>query len=234
MKYIKRFFNGWNWFEIIFLALLLIVPAVATIIFESSIIDCLSTTLYLFWALLVAKGESYAHIIGIPAIFLYAYVSYNAKFYGEVVITLLVLLPLTVGSFFAWLRNKDKDAKNTVIVANANKKEMLAVACSQLIMGIGYYFILQAFKTDFLLVSTFSVMTGVFATYLIMRRNQFSFPAYIINDMVLIILWSYLVLGGQFEYISILLMPIMMLISDTYGAWNWAMLKKSQKREINK
>jgi len=232
VKRIKGFFKGWNAFEVVFLCLILITPALLTIVFESSIVECLSTTLYLFWCLLGAKGKSYTHIIGIPAIFLYAYVAYNANYYGEVIITFFVLLPLIIVSLYAWLKNKTSDAH--VVVAKPNTKEMIIVACSQIAMGVGYYFLLRAFNTDFLLVSTISIMTSVFATYLIMRRNQFSFPAYIINDIVLIILWGYLCFGGAWEYIPILLMPVMLLINDVYGTINWARLRKQQGRSNKK
>jgi len=230
MKRLKQFFAGWNWFEKTFFVAVLILPAVFSVVFESSVVGWLSTTLYLLWAFLCARGKSYAHIIGIPAIFIYAYVSYTANYYGEVLITFFVMLPLIVISLFAWLGNKRADSRqgSYIVVSIPNKKEMAIAAASQFIMGVGYYFLLRAFNTDFLIVSTISIMTSVFATYLTMRRNQHTFVAYLVNDVVLIILWAYVVVGGQMEFIPILLMPIMLLANDIYGIFNWARLRKSQ------
>lgn len=231
MKPVKEFFKGWNLFEKAYLLAVLVLPAAFTIGFKSTIVGCLSTTLYLFWCLLLAKGKSYAHVIGIFAVFLYAYVSYTVKYYGEVIITFAVMLPLIVFGLISWLRNKRYDEKegSVVIVANVSKKEMLLAALSQIVMGAGYYYLLKAFDTAFLIVSTFSIMTSVFATFLIARRNQYAFWAYILNDVVLIILWGYLVFTGNPDYAPILLMPVMLLINDIYGMINWERLKNTQE-----
>lgn len=226
MRRAKQFFLGWNLFEKNYFVAVLILPIVLSIIFKSTAFECLAVILNLVWALLVAKGKSFAHIIGLPATLCYAYVAYNVAYYGEVVITFCVMLPLIFISLFAWLKNKTTDAN--VVVANPNKTEMLVAASSQMILGFVYYFVLRSFATEFLLVSTFSIMTNVFATYLTMRRNQYSFLAYIVNDIALIVLWGYLVFSDSLGYISMLLLPVMLLVNDFYGTLNWARLRKTQ------
>lgn len=230
LKQVKRFFKGWNRFEKAFLLALLVLPAVFTLVFHGTLIGCLSTTLYLFWCLYLAKGKHYANIIGIVALLLYAYVSYTVHYYGEVIISLVIFLPLIVYGLISWLRNKryDEDKGNVVVVAHTNKKEVLIAVLSQLVMGIGYYFLLKAFGTAFLPVSTLSIMASAVATFMLARRNQYSFIVYVINDTVLVVLWGYMVVSGNLEYLQILLMPAMLLISDTYAVMNWSKLKKSQ------
>lgn len=231
MRHPKQFFAGWNLFEKTYLTAILILPTLFAVVFESTVVECFAVILNLIWALLVAKGKSFAHIIGLPATLCYAYVAYSVAYYGEVVITFCVMLPLIFISLFAWLKNKTTDAH--VVVSRPNKTEMSVAASSQILMGFAYYFVLQAFGTEFLLVSTFSIMTNVFATYLTMRRNQYSFLAYIINDIVLIVLWGYQVFGDSLGYIPMLLMPVMLLVNDVYGTLNWSKLRKSQMKRTH-
>jgi nicotinamide mononucleotide transporter PnuC len=235
MNPIKKFFKGWNIFEICFLAAILILPAVFAIVFKSPIWNCLSTIFYLIWALLVAKGKSYAHIVGIFAELLYAWVSFSAKYYGEVIITFAVSSPLIVYGLWTWIKHKRHDEKqgSVVVVAKTNVKEIFIIALSQIIMGVGYYFLLRAFNTDFLIVSTLSIMTSVFGTILIARRNEYALFIFILNDIVLVVLWGVLVIGGNLGYMPVLLMPVMLFINDAYGVYNWRKLKRAQDKHLH-
>lgn len=208
-------------------------PIVSTIVFRSSIWELLSTILYLIWCLLVAKGKSFAPIVGIPAVLLYAFVSFQAKYYGEVIITAAVLIPLMIVSIISWIKNKRMDEKHGSVVVFEKTRwiEMAIVGASQLLLGFGYYFLLKAFDTEFLIVSTFSIMTSVFGTILITRRNQFAPLIFVMNDIILVILWGSLVIGGQLNYISVLIMPLMLLINDIYSTFNWGKLKKTQEEK---
>ena len=66
-----------------------------------------------------------------------------------------------------------------------------------------------------------SQFIGVMANYLIVRRNKYSFLFYIINDLILVILWGIPVLKGDFTLIPILIDPILLLVNDSYGWKNW-------------
>ena len=236
MNLIRKSFKGWNRFELAFLSALLVLPATATLVFKGTLIGCLSTTLYLFWCLFLAKGKHYANAIGILALALYAYVSFTVNYYGEVIISLAIFLPLIIYGLISWLKNKryDENRGNVVVVANTNKKEVLIAALSQVFMGVGYYYLLKAFDTAFLSISTLSIMVSALATFMLARRNQYSFLVYVLNDVVLVILWGYMATTVSLEYIQILLMPAMLLVNDTYATINWTRLKNTQKTGYEK
>ena len=54
---------------------------------------------------------------------------------------------------------------------------------------------------------------------------------YIANDLIIITLWLIPVLNGQTELVSVLVGPILLLINDIYGSYNWNRLKKQQKEK---
>ena len=99
-----------------------------------------------------------------------------------------------------------------------------------MLFGI-YYFILKAFNTDLLVISTMSVVTSVLASYFEARRSELSLFCYIANDLVIITLWLIPIISGQIELISVLVGPILLLINDIYGSYNWRRLKKQQKEK---
>ena len=66
------------------------------------------------------------------------------------------------------------------------------------------------------------------------KNSQFiplAAEAGIINDIILIVLWSVPVVQGSLSIIPVLLCPILLLINDIYGVYNWKRIK--QKQTIN-
>lgn len=219
--------KDWTKFEKIFLVLGTVIACLLTFIFKGTLIDLSYSLLYFWTALLLAKGKYACYIIGVISTFFYAYVSYSNSYYGEVIIAMCCTLPLMIIGLINWLKHQDNT--NTVIIKEITKKELILVLLSQIVMFFGYYYLLKAFNTNNLLVSTFSVMASVIATYLTARRCEYGFIGYIINDLILIILWSIPVINGELNIIPVLICPVLLLINDIYGVYNWKRIKNNQK-----
>ena len=223
-------FKGWTIFEKLFLFLGTIFAFLLTFLFKGTWIDLGYTLLYFWTALLLAKGKYACYIIGIISTFFYAYVSYSNSYYGEVIIAMLCTLPLMVIGLINWLRHQD-DTK-TVIIKEITKKELIVVLLSQVVMFLGYYYLLKIFNTNNLLVSTFSIVASIIATYLTARRSEYGFIGFIINDLILIVLWSIPIINGESNLIPVLLCPVLLLINDIYGVYNWKRIKNKQKISV--
>lgn len=230
MNLVKKFFKGWNLFECVFVGLSWIVPITLGIIFESSALEVFSTSISLTSALLIAKGKIDGYFVGLAGIVAFSIVCFQTKIYGEVIVQLAIYLPVTVFGIYSWAKNKhnDKDKGSVVKVGYLGIKEILLVIVSQLIMAVGYYFMLKYFGTEYLLVSTFSVTIQVAATYMLARRSQFGSGPYVLGDIAQIVLWSMVVAGGNTNAIAVLVMPCMYLINDVYGFFEWRRLRKNQ------
>ena len=63
------------------------------------------------------------------------------------------------------------------------------------------------------------------------NKFELSLFCYVANDIVIIILWLIPILNGHIELISVLVGPILLLINDIYGSYNWRKLKKHQKEK---
>jgi len=187
----------------------------SSIFFNGTVIDTLYTSLYLITALLTSKGKVECYFVG---------------FYGELIVTIFLTFPIMIIGIISWLRHQDKE-EDTVIISSLSKKEITMVLLSQFILYWIYYFILKAFNTDLLVISTISIVTSVLATYFEARRSELSLICYVANDLVIIALWLIPILKGQTELISVLVGPILLLINDIYGTYNWNRLKKKQKEK---
>ena len=227
---VKKYFEDWNKFEKSFLICGLLTSIISSIIFNGTVIDTLYTSLYLITALLMSKGKVECYFVGFVSVFFYGIVSYNQGYYRELIITAFLTFPIMIIGIISWLRHQDKE-EDTVIISSLSKKEITIALLSQLVLFWIYYFILKAFNTDLLVISTMSVVTSVLASYFEARRSELSLFCYIANDLVIITLWLIPIISGQIELISVLVGPILLLINDIYGSYNWRRLKKQQKEK---
>lgn len=227
---IKKYFKDWNKFELSFLICGLLTSIMSAIIFNGTIINTLYTSLYLITALLMSKGKVECYFVGFVSVFFYGIVSYNQGYYGELIITVFLTFPIMIIGIISWLRHQDKD-EDTVIISSLSKKEITIALFSQLVLFWIYYFLLKAFNTELLVISSISIVTSVLASYFEARRSELSLFCYVANDIVIITLWLIPIVNGQIELISVLVGPILLLINDIYGSYNWRKLKKQQKEK---
>jgi len=230
MSVIKKYFEDWNKFELAFLIGGLLASILSSILFNGTVIDTLYTSLYLITAILMSKGKVESYFVGFFSVFFYGIVSYNQGYYGELIITIFLTFPLMIIGIISWLRNQDKE-DDTVIISSLSKKEIIIVLLSQLILFGVYYCVLKIFNTKLLVISSLSIVTSVLASYFQARRSELALFCYIANDFVIITLWLIPIISGQTELISVLVGPILLLINDIYGSYNWKRLKKQQKEK---
>lgn len=216
----NKILQDWNKFEktLLFSSIVLIIAS--GFISKSEILTIITSLFMIVCALTQAKGKVISQFIGVIAIILYAVVAFKNQYYGEVIIDIAVLLPMYLIGIYSWLTNKNEDT-NTVNQNSLAKKEWIILGILDvLLFGILYY-ILKYFNTNQLIVSTLSMLASLMANYLIVRRNKYSFLFYIVNDLILVILWGIPVLQGDFTLIPILIDPVLLLINDSYGWKNW-------------
>lgn len=228
MQYIYNYFKDWNLFEKLYLFIGIVVGILTSIIFNGTIIDSLYTVTYLTTAILMSKGKVESYFIGIISVFFYGIVSYNQGYYGELLITIFLTFPMMIIGIISWLKHQDKD-EDVVIISSLSKKEIVFAFSSQLILFWVYYFLLKAFNTDLLMISSLSIVTSVLATYFEARRSELSLFCYVANDLILITLWMIPIINGDTSLISVLIGPMLLLVNDIYGSYNWKRLKDIQK-----
>ena len=226
----KNFFKDWTKLEKILLFGSIILVSLVGIIFKSDILITTCSIVGIITVLLLAKGKNLGQIFGLLITALYSIVSFKNRYYGEVIIYLFIMLPMYIIGIVSWIRHQNKDT-NTVEVNEIKTKEWIIVLFSSIICFIGIYFLLKAFNTNQLFLSSVSVIDSLFAIYLGIRRSKYSFYFYIVNDLILILLWGIPVITGTIILIPMVFNPLINLINDSYGIYNWKKLEKIQNNK---
>ncbi len=223
----KEYFKDWSKFEIALITVSIVSIIVSGVIFKSWIIVTISSIISVITALLQAKGKVESQFFALVECLIYAIVSYFNKYYGEVMLSLIFTLPMTIVAIISWIRHKNEKT-DTVKVNEVKLKEWIILAFMSVFVFIGAYYLLKYFNTSELLVSTISIIASLLAVYLIARRSKYCFIFYLLNDIILIILWGLPVISGELLLIPMLINPLTLFINDAYGSFNWNKMEKEQ------
>lgn len=177
--------------------------------------------------ILNAKGNVWGQILTVVFSVLYGIISYSNAYYGEMITYLGMTAPIAVVSVISWMKNPAKEGVNEVKVNNLSKKEYIILMLVGIIITIIFYYILEAFNTSALYISTISVFTSFISSYLTLRRSEYYALGYASNDIVLIILWI-IAMQNNSQYISLVICFGVFFINDIYGYFSWQRMKKLQ------
>lgn len=216
-----------NLFEKLYVIFGLLITYVIAYLTKTSIISTVCSTCSIFNAVLMAKGCIWSYFFALVESITYIILSFNLRYYSEVVVNLFGLLPLTIYGLISWLKNQNEKT-NAVNINTLSKKEVIIVIMSQVIMSFGYYQLLKYFNNDMLIVSTINLAFTILGVYFASRSSIMTYVIYIINCITKSLLWIAPILNGNFESITVFISCLLYLVCDVYGLYNWTRLKKIQ------
>ena len=177
-----------------------------------------------------AKGNPFGQVLMIIFCIMYGIIAYSCDYYGEVLTYVFMTGPMAIFALISWLRNPFKGNRAEVKVNRIGIKETLLMFAVSVPVTVAFYYILAAFGTANLLISSLSVTTSFLAVYLTARRSPFYALAYAANDVVLIVLWVLASIENP-EYVSTVACFGVFLANDIYGFISWRRMEKRQSAE---
>ena len=176
----------------------------------------------------LAKGNVIGQFLIIAFSILYGIVSWEFRYYGELVTYVFMSLPSAVVACVTWLRNPSKKGNSEVAVAPLTKKKLFLLFTLTVLATILFYFILAYFNTANLILSTVSVATSFLAASLTILRSPYYALAYAANDVVLIGLWVYASIA-IISYLPMVFCFLTFLVNDLYGFFSWRKMEQRQR-----
>ncbi|MBE5793411.1 MAG: nicotinamide mononucleotide transporter [Clostridiales bacterium] len=178
-----------------------------------------------------AKGNPVGQALMVLFSLMYGMISYQERYYGEMITYLGMTMPMAVAALVAWLRNPFGENKSEVAVNRISRGEIIFACLLTCMVTVLFYFILKTFDTSYLLISSLSVTTSFLAVYLTWRRSPFFAVAYAANDLVLILLWCLAALD-DLSCISVVVCFVAFFANDIYGFVNWRRMAKRQAEQM--
>ena len=167
-----------------------------------------------------AKGNVWAQFLMIIFCILYGIISFRFHYFG-------VTVPMAGWSAITWLRSTSEENENEVAIRALNKKHIIGLTISTVIVTGIFYYILAWLDTPNIMFSTLSIVTSFIAASLTMLRSSYYAVGYAANDIVLIVLWVLASLENP-AYIPVVVNFAIFLLNDMYGFVSW------KKRELER
>ncbi|MGN1116527.1 MAG: nicotinamide riboside transporter PnuC [Candidatus Ornithomonoglobus sp.] len=166
-----------------------------------------------------AKGNVWAQILMIVFSILYGIISWQFRYWGEMITYLGMTMPMAIWSTVTWIKNPAKNGKEVAIQRLA-KKHIAGIVFFGAIATVVFYYILRALDTPNIVLSTISITTSFIAASLTMLRTSYYALGYAANDLVLIILWGLASIDNP-AYIPVVVNFVIFFLNDMYGFISW-------------
>jgi nicotinamide mononucleotide transporter PnuC len=175
----------------------------------------------------IAKGNVWGQVFSVLFGTLYSITAIKYRYYSEIITYLGMTAPIGLFSIFSWLKNPYKRGENVVKIRRLTLKEFMITFSLTIVVTVVFYFILKALGTKNLIVSTVSITMSFLASILMLRRISYYAIVFMLNDVVLIILWI-LACFDDLTYLSMVACFFMFLFNDLYAFVHWKIREKQQ------
>ena len=223
--------SKWNLFEILLLSISVVV-IVGCFIFsaDKNYLSLASSILGVVTVVFTSKGLFLAPVLSVVYSVIYTIISMGQRYYGEAIIYLFIMIPMQVITIVGWFKNKKQDS-DVVEVGKVSRKEYMILGGVTIAMTFAFYFLLKWLDTAELVVSTISLVTSALATYLVFRRCSYYALFYVLNDIILIILWTIAMVSQGTAFLPVVVSFFVFFINDIYGFIRW---RKQEKEQFGK
>lgn len=233
-RYIKNYFKDWTLFEKSWLLIFTLINIYLFFAWKDTPVGLIASLTGMLCVVLVAKGKISNYYFGIINVMLYAYIAFNSKYYGEVMLNILYFLPMQIIGIYYWKKNTNRQkTKDDVRVKHLKPNEKLLWAILSILGVYLYGLILQYLGGNLPFIDSSSTVLSVIAMILMVKRVSEQWILWIIIDIVSIYMWFHVLLEGGND-ISMLVMWTAYLVNAIYGYYNWKKMEKKQNGKENR
>ncbi len=226
-KYLREEFSGWKLPETLWLALATAVILGLSIYWGDNLIGIGAALTGVWCVIFTGKGKRGSFVFGFFNVLLYAYVAFQAKYYGEVMLNLLYYFPMNFVGFFAWSKHMNEETAE-VEKTHLNLKQSAILYAITAVAIYLYGLVLKRLGGQLPFVDSMSTVVSVVAQILSVKRLTEQWVLWIVVDIVTVIMWAVDFSRGG-ESIATLLMWSIYLINAFIMYFRWNKQSKEKK-----
>lgn len=189
---------------------------------------CVGITSLIF----AAKGNVWAQILMVIFSILYGLISWQFRYWGEMITYIGMTMPMAVWSTITWIKNPSESGQE-VAIQKLTRKHVAGIAAAGVIVTAVFYMILKALDTPNILFSTISITTSFLAASLTMLRSSYYALGYASNDIILIVMWVLASIENP-AYIPVVVNFIIFFFNDMYGFVSWKRREEKRRTYLSK
>ena len=217
----KEFINGYSTFDRVFMLSMLVLQIIVFCIVPDSLISIIAGISGVISVVLCAKGKISFYFIGFVQTISYLLLSWDNRFYGEVLENLFYLVTMVWG-IFVWKKNLEEkeDGSQNVIAKKFTPMQWLLSIIGSIIATILMGYWLEYIGSAQAYTDAATNILAIFAQILMVRRYREQWIWWLVIDLLCIKLWF---VAGNWSMVA---MYIAWTINCIYGWYNWTKLNK--------
>lgn len=219
-KFIKDELAGWKFWEAAWLLIACAVIMALSIYWEDTVMGIISAVTGVACVVCTGKGKLSAYIFGTVNVVLYAIISYQAKYYGEVMLNALYYFPMEFYGFYVWNKHMNSDT-HEVEKKQMNTKGRIIMAAAVVFGTVGYGYFLRRLGGALPFVDALSTVVSVVAMIVSVKMYMEQWILWIVVDVVTVAMWGIAFANGN-DSIATLLMWIVYLGNAVIMYIKWA------------
>lgn len=226
---VRRYAADWSWFERLWLATFTLVNLWLYFAWDDTPVGLVASLSGMLTVVLVAKGKVSNYYWGMVNVLLYAYLAWQSRYYGEVMLNLLFFFPMQFIGLHLWKKHSTNLGADVVVIWLGNARRALWLLAS--IGGTAVYgFFLRSLGGRLPFADSASTVLSVVAMILMVQRVAEQWVLWITIDVVSIYLWVD-VLHEEGRSVSMIVMWSAYLVNAIYGMVHWILLSRQQETE---
>lgn len=217
--FIEGELSNWKKVEILWLSLATLVILGVSISWGDSALGIFCSICGVFCVVLVGKGKLSNYFFGIINVSLYAFIAYEAGYYGDTMLNLIYYLPMNIIGIFLWKKHMNQGSNEVVKVRLPVKKAIALGAIS--VVSVGFYgTFLNGLGGNLPYIDSTSTVFSVVAQYLCAIRATEQWIFWIIVNIVSVYMWVEAFSSGN-DSIATLLMWMVYLLNAIFMLISW-------------
>jgi len=226
--FLKNYFSDWSTYEKVWLGVFTLINVVLFFVWDDTLLSLTASMTGIWCVVLVAKGKISNYLFGVVNVSLYAWLSYQQGYFGEVMLNGLYFLPMQFIGIWFWLKNKNPNKKDSVyvkVMSNRLRGFWLAVSGISIFL---YGLFLKSLGGNLPFFDSTSTVLSVIAQILMTLRYMEQWILWIFVNIVTIIMWITVLSKGGIN-VTMVVMWSAYLVNSIYGTINWWKMAKEQE-----
>lgn len=232
--YIKNELGGWSKWELAWLFGSCVFILALSVYWGDTAVGMISAVSGVAYVICTGKGKLISFAFGIINALLYAYISYKAKFYGEVMLNALYYFPMQFYGFWVWSKNINPETNEVTKRKMTSKGRFMLWACVAL-MTFCYGYILSLIGGKMPYVDSLSTVVSVVALVCAIRMYAEQWMLWTLVNAVTVVMWAVEFSKGG-ESVATLAMWMLYLLNGIILHIKWtkeaASLEKKPQNDI--
>lgn len=212
---LKNELVGDGWFGVIFIMVGLLTKLVSYWLVGDSLLSLICGMLGIVGVVLYSQKKFSAYVFSFGQLFLYVYLAWQQRLWGEVVENAFYFVTM-VGGMFVWLRHyHSSESSSEVETLRLSKPWFYGILAATAALIAVLYFVLKATNDTQPFMDSLTTVPAFVAQVLLMLRYRENWLFWAIINVASIVLWA---IAGNY---CLMMQFVFWTVNCAYGYWLW-------------